>query len=74
MVTVHNFSDGLVNPALGYVSDQSFAVTLPEGYGEDKRKKYRLHVVLHGRDKNLNEVKFLHQFNGERDVPKDQER
>jgi predicted esterase len=51
-------------------SVQPCAVTLPEGYGEDFAKRYRLDVVLHGRDKALNEVKFLHQF-GDKPAPKD---
>jgi predicted esterase len=51
-------------------SVQPFAVTLPEDYGDDPSKKWRLDVVLHGRDKNLNEVKFLHHF-GDKPAPKD---
>jgi dienelactone hydrolase len=51
-------------------SVQPFAVTLPETYRDDPAKKWRLDVVLHGRDKNLNEVKFLHQF-GDKPAPKD---
>jgi dienelactone hydrolase len=51
-------------------SVQPVAVTLPDGYGKDSAKRYRLDVVLHGRDKNLNEVKFLHQF-GDKPAPKD---
>lgn len=51
-------------------SAQPFAVTFPENYGSSKSDKYRLDVVLHGRDKNLNEVKFLHQF-GDKKAPAD---
>jgi predicted esterase len=51
-------------------SVQPYAVTLPEDYGKDPSKKWRLDIVLHGRDKNLNEVKFLHQF-GDKAAPKD---
>jgi dienelactone hydrolase len=51
-------------------SVQPYAVTLPEEYGKDTTKKWRLDVVLHGRDKNLNEVKFLHQH-GDKNAPKD---
>jgi hypothetical protein len=49
-------------------SVQPYAVTLPENYIESG-KKQRLDVVLHGRDNNLNEVKFLHQF-GDKAAPK----
>jgi predicted esterase len=42
-------------------SVQPYAVTLPEDY-EAQPKKWRVDMVLHGRDKDLNEVKFLHQF------------
>jgi predicted esterase len=41
---------------------QPYAVTLPEDYGEDAKKKWRIDVVLHGRDANLTEVKFLNAF------------
>jgi dienelactone hydrolase len=51
-------------------SVQPFAVTLPESFGDDPAKKWRLDVVLHGRDAKLNEVKFLHQF-GDKAAPKD---
>jgi hypothetical protein len=40
---------------------QPFAVTLPADYGKDARKKWRIDVVLHGRDDGLNEAKFLSQ-------------
>jgi hypothetical protein len=56
----HSIIDGSVQP---------FAVTLPEDYGTTG-KKCRLDIVLHGRDQNLNEVKFLHQF-GNKPAPKD---
>ena len=50
-------------------SVQPYAVTLPEDY-VTSGKKWRLEVVLHGRDQKLNEVKFLHQF-GDKPAPKD---
>jgi dienelactone hydrolase len=50
-------------------SVQPFAVTMPEDY-LSAGKKWRLDVVLHGRDQKLNEVKFLHQF-GDKPAPKD---
>jgi dienelactone hydrolase len=53
-------------------SVQPYAVTFPAAYGEDREKKWRVDVVLHGRDPSLTEVKFLHQFNGDQDAPKDQ--
>jgi hypothetical protein len=51
-------------------SVQPYAVTFPEDYERGSPKKWRLDVVLHGRDKALNEVKFLHQF-GDKTAPKD---
>ena len=42
---------------------QPYAVTYPEGYTKE-RKRYRLDVVLHGRNDRLNEVKFLRQHDG----------
>jgi len=49
--------------ALGYRSHvddsiQPFSVRYPDNF--DPKKKYRLDVVLHGRDSTLTEVKFLH--------------
>jgi predicted esterase len=54
-------------------SVQPYAVTFPADYGKDPRRKWRLDIVLHGRDKGLTEVKFLHQHNGEHEAPKDQD-
>lgn len=45
-------------------SVQPYAVTYPLDYGKDPKKKWRLDVVLHGRDSTLCEVKFLYQHNG----------
>lgn len=53
-------------------SVQPYAVTLPANYGRDPNKKYRLDVVLHGRDKTLTEIKFLHNHNGDKAAPADQ--
>lgn len=39
-------------------SIQPYSVTIPEGYGIGD-KKWRLDIVLHGRDQTLTEVKFL---------------
>lgn len=46
-------------------SVQPYAVTWPADYGKDPHKKWRLDVVLHGRDASLTEVKFLHQHAGD---------
>src|SRR5579875_2583525 len=53
-------------------SVQPYAVTLPADYGKEV-KKWRLEVVLHGRNASLTEVSFLHQFNGDKPAPKDQD-
>lgn len=44
---------------------QPYAVVLPADYSKDPTKKWRVDVVLHGRDAKATEVKFLHRFNGE---------
>jgi dienelactone hydrolase len=54
-------------------SVQPYAVTLPAEYGKERLKKWRLEVVLHGRNPSLTEVSFLHQFNGDKPAPKDQD-
>jgi dienelactone hydrolase len=54
-------------------SVQPYAVTFPANYGKDRDKKWRVDVVLHGRDSSLTEVKFLHQFNGNEDAQADQD-
>lgn len=55
-------------------SVQPYAVTFPADYGKDpnKNKKWRIDVVLHGRDASLHEVKFLHQFSGQQPAPAEQ--
>jgi predicted esterase len=53
-------------------SVQPYAITFPADYGKDPRKKWRLDVVLHGRDTSLTEVKFLHQHAGDRPAPEGQ--
>ncbi len=52
---------------------QPFAVTYPVEFGKDPRKRWRVDVVLHGRDPSLTEVGFLHANNGEKAVPKEQD-
>jgi hypothetical protein len=51
---------------------QPYAVTFPADYFKDLTRRWRVDVVLHGRDTSLNEVKFLHQFNGDKAAPKDE--
>jgi hypothetical protein len=52
-------------------SVQPYAVTLPADYGQGQPKKWRVDVVLHGRNAKLTEVSFLHAF-AEKPAPKDQ--
>jgi predicted esterase len=40
-------------------SVQPYVVTFPLNYGKDPKKKWRLDIVLHGRDNSLTEVKML---------------
>ena len=47
-------------------SVQPYGVTLPAAYGKDPGKKWRLDVVLHGRNTTLTEVKFLKDLMGEK--------
>lgn len=53
----------------GYQSEiddtyQPYALTLPNGFRADSQQKWPLHVVLHGRDDSLSEIKFIHQHEG----------
>jgi len=52
-------------------SIQPYAVLLPHDYGRDPTKKWRLDVVLHGRDSSLTEAKFIATHNGT--APKDRD-
>jgi pimeloyl-ACP methyl ester carboxylesterase len=52
---------------------QPYAVTFPANYGSAASKRWRLDVVLHGRENALNEVKFLHQHNGDQAIPREQD-
>lgn len=52
-------------------SVQPYAVTLPASYGKDPSKRWRVDVVLHGRDKTLTEVKFLNANSGDKAAPAD---
>ncbi len=42
-------------------SIQPYGVVFPRDWGQDDGKRWRLDVVLHGRDTSLTEVKFIHQ-------------
>src|SRR5260370_19088606 len=53
-------------------SVQPYAATLPASYGKDPNKKWRIDIVLHGRDTSLTEVKFLHAHNGDRPAANEQ--
>ncbi|HJT78934.1 MAG TPA: prolyl oligopeptidase family serine peptidase, partial [Gemmataceae bacterium] len=54
-------------------SVQPYAVTFPPEYGRDPHRRWRLDVVLHGRDPSLNEVKFLHQHTDDHAAAKGQD-
>src|SRR4029077_16752239 len=53
-------------------SVQPYAVTLPAEYGKGPTR-WRVDVVLHGRDPALTEVKFLHEHAGDQAAPKGQD-
>lgn len=53
-------------------SVQPYAVWYPAGYGQDPKKKYRIDIMLHGRDGSLTEVKFLNSH-FDKNTAKDQE-
>lgn len=43
---------------------QLYGVTFPNSYGKDVNGKYRVDVVLHGRDGSITEIKYLNTHNG----------
>lgn len=49
-------------------STQPYAVTLPAGVDPASGKRWPLHLVLHGRADQMNEVNFIHRMDGK--VPK----
>lgn len=58
-----------VATVLGYDSAvdgsvQPYAVTLPKDFDPQARRRWPLHVVLHGRNDTLTEAQFLQQFEG----------
>ena len=50
---------------------QPYAVTYPHDYAANNRKRYRMDVVLHGRDSGLTEVSFLSRHSGDKPANKD---
>jgi dienelactone hydrolase len=52
-------------------SVQPYAVTYPHDYARDRRKRYRIDIVLHERQPALTEVAFLQQHRGDKPAPKD---
>ena len=54
-------------------SVQPYAVTFPFDYAKEKMRKWRVDVVLHGRNDDLTEVAFLRQHDGEHKAAADQE-
>lgn len=54
---------------LGYRSEvdesiQPYALSIPAGYTPDSSDRWPLEVVLHGRDNDLNEIKFIDTHDG----------
>ncbi len=64
--------DWVLKPGItvrGYVSGvdgsvQPYAVTLPNGVNPREGRRWPLHVVLHGRADQMNEVNFIHRMDG----------
>jgi dienelactone hydrolase len=54
-------------------SIQPYAVSFPADYGKDRLRKWRVDVVLHGRNDALTEVSFLHQHDSLHNIPADQD-
>jgi pimeloyl-ACP methyl ester carboxylesterase len=52
---------------------QPYGVTYPLEYGKDPKRKWRVDVVLHGRDSSLTEVAFIHAHNGKKKVDAEQD-
>ncbi len=52
---------------------QPYGVTYPNGYGKDVKHKWRVDIVLHGRNSTLTEVSFLNAHNGTKKVAADQD-
>ena len=52
-------------------SVQPYAVTLPADYGKDPSRRWRLDIVLHGRNSTLTEATFIRTYNGDKPAAKD---
>ncbi len=52
---------------------QPYGVTYPLEYGKDPKRKWRVDVVLHGRNSTLTEVAFLNSHNGNKKIAADQD-
>jgi dienelactone hydrolase len=52
---------------------QPYAVTYPVNFNKVPGKKWRVDVVLHGRDNSLTEVKFLNAHSGNTPTPPEQD-
>lgn len=52
-------------------SIQPYAVLLPADFHRDPQKKWRLDIVLHGRDATLTEAKFIASHDHTREAPPD---
>ncbi len=52
---------------------QPYGVTYPLEYGKDPKRKWRVDVVLHGRDSALTEVAFIHAHNGKKKIDPEQD-
>lgn len=52
---------------------QPYGVTYPNGYGKDVERKWRVDIVLHGRNGSLTEVAFLNTHNGTKKAAADQD-
>ena len=52
---------------------QPYGVTYPLEYGKDPKRKWRVDIVLHGRNGSLTEIAFLHSHNGTKKPAADQD-
>jgi hypothetical protein len=52
---------------------QPYGVTYPNDYGKDPKKKWRVDIVLHGRNSSLTEVAFINSHNGKKKVSPEQD-
>lgn len=52
---------------------QPYGVTYPLEYGKDPKRKWRVDVVLHGRNASLTEVAFINAHNGKKKIDPEQD-